>query len=156
MKRLIAVLLAFVLLMSVMSFTAAEDEAETPKTLLDIILERIEDAKDLVVMTEDDLYDIVGIDPMDCEDFVYLAAEDALSGRELIVVIAKDEETADMAEEMLQHYLESRLKETRNYLPDAYQALSEAKVVRIGMCVILSVAAPNGDDAEILLSLTEE
>ena len=156
MKRLIAVLLAFVLLMSVMSFAAAEEGAEAPRTLLDIILERIEDAKDLVVMTEDDLYDIVGIDPMDCEDFVYLAAEDALSGRELIVVIAKDEETADMAEEMLQHYLESRLKETRNYLPDAYQALSEAKVVRIGMCVILSVAAPSGDDAEILLSLTEE
>ena len=156
MKRLIAILLAFVLLMGMMSFAAAEEEAEAPRTLLDIILERIEDAKDLVVMTEDDLYDIVGIDPMDCEDFVYLAAEDALSGRELIVVIAKDEETADMAEEMLQHYLESRLKETRNYLPDAYQALTEAKVVRIGMCVILSVAAPNGDDAEILLSLTEE
>lgn len=156
MKKLITILMILCLFASLMSFASAEEETENPKSLLDIVLLRIEDAKDLVVMTEDDLYDIIGIDPAECEDFVYLAAADALSGRELIVVIAKDEEAADMAEEMLNSYLESRLRETRNYLPDAYQALSVAKVVRSGMCVILSVAAPSGDDAEMLLSLTEE
>ena len=57
---------------------------------------------------------------------------------------------------MLQHDLESRMRETRNYLPDAYQALSEAKVVREGLCVILSVAAPGENDADVLLKLSEE
>ncbi len=159
MKKLTAILMTLCLLAALPAFAAAEteaEEAETPATLLDLVREKIEDAADLVVMTEDDLFDIIGIDPADCEDFVYLAAEDALSGRELVVVIAKDEETAALAEEMLQHYLESRMRETRNYLPDAYQALSEAKVVREGLCVILSVAAPGENDADVLLKLSEE
>ena len=155
MKRLIAALLTLCLLAGLSVFASAED-AETLETLLDLVLANIEDAKDLVVMTEDDLFDIVGIDPADCRDFVYLAAADALSGRELIVVIAKDEAAADHAEEMLNHYLENRLRETRNYLPDAYQALSETQVVRSGLCVILSVAAPGANDADVLLSLSEE
>ena len=53
---------------------------------------------------------------------------------------------------MLERYLESRIRETRNYLPDAWQALTEASVVREGLTLILSVAAPAADEVQLLLS----
>ena len=144
MKRFLILALAFCLL-----FGAAL--CEETETLMDRVLLLVEDATDLVVMGDDDLFDLIGIDPADCEDYVYLASADAISGRELIVVIAKDDDAADLAEEMLQAYLESRLRETRNYFPEAYQALTEAEVVRQDRVLILSVAAPSADEAQILL-----
>ncbi len=149
MKKLTAIAMILCLLCGLAFSLAEEGEAESLK---DRVLRLAGDAADLVEMDGDDLYDIIGIDPEDCEDFVYLAASDALSGRELIVILAADEAAADLAEEMLGRYLESRLRETRNYLPEAYQALTEAEVVREGLTVILSVAAPQADEAQLLLS----
>ena len=126
MKKLLAMALALTFLFGL----ALCEEEIAAETLMDRVLLLVEDAEDLVAMDGDDLFDIIGIDPEDCEEFVYLADADALSGRELIIVIAKDADAADTAEELLQLYLESRLRETRNYLPEAYQALSEAEVVR--------------------------
>ena len=151
MKKLFALILAAGLILSLALPALAEEEA-APETLLERVSRLIADAEELVEMDGDDLYDIIGIDPEDCEDYVYLAAPDALSGRELIIIIAKDEAIADAAQEMLERYLESRIRETRNYLPDAWQALTEASVVREGLTLILSVAAPAADEVQLLLS----
>lgn len=152
MKKLLAlVLLASMLWSHAAPPALAEDEAES-ESLLDRVFRLIEDAGDLVQMDGDDLYDLIGIDPEECESFVWLADNNALSGRELIVIIALDEDGADSAADMLQRYLDARLRETRNYLPDAYEALSQAQVIRLDLTLVLSVAAPAGDEAALLLS----
>lgn len=134
----------------------AATEESLPATLLDRALLIAEDGADLIQLTEDDLLDLIGIDYAEYTDFAYLAAADALSGRELIVLYAVDEEAAARIAELLQSYLELRLRETRNYLPEAYQVLSEAEVVQDGLTVILSIAAPNANEVDLLLTMTEE
>ena len=62
-----------------------------------------------------------------------------------------DEEAADRVVEMLSNYLELRMRETRNYLPDAYKFLSMAEVRREELLAVLSIAAPNPEEASLLL-----
>ena len=149
MKKLILPLLA--LLLACLALTAAAESAEAPETLLERACRIAEDSDSLIVMTEDDLYDLIGIPPEDWADFAYLADYDALSGRELIVVRAVDEEAADRVAALLTAYLEGRMRVTRNYLPEAYKSLSEAQVLREGLLTVLSIAAPNPEEAGLLL-----
>lgn len=149
MRKPLCVLLA--LLLACLVAAACAEGAETPETLLDRVSRVAEDNLDLAVMSADDLYDLVGVAPEDCDDFAYLADYNALSGRELIVVRAVDEEAADRVEEMLSNYLEQRMRETRNYLPAAYKVLSVAEVRREELLTVLSIAAPNPEEASLLL-----
>ena len=134
----------------------AEEAAEEPAapTLLERVRSVAEDGADLIRMTADDLLDLMGIEEEDVADFAYLADRNALSGRELIVIVAADEEAADRVEEMLNNYLTSRLKETRNYLPEAYRQLSAAEVRRSGLTLVLAVGDRAQEETEQLL--TEE
>lgn len=125
-----------------------------PVTLLDRAMLVAEDMDQLIIMTEDDLYDLIGIAPEEYTDFAYLAHVDSLTGRELIIVEAVDEAAALRIVELLQGYLEVRLYETRNYLPETYRVLCEAQVTQKDLLVVLSIAAPNPAEEELLL--TEE
>ena len=62
---------------------------------MDRVLRVAEDSSDLIRMDEDELYDVIGIAPEDYSDYAYLADYDALSGRELVLVRAVDEEAAE-------------------------------------------------------------
>lgn len=131
-----------------------------PDTLLASAYLIAEDRDELIIMTEEDLYDLIGIAPEDCTDFAYLAHIDSLTGRELIIVNAVDEEAALRIVELLQGYLEIRRHETRNYLPETYRVLCEAEIAQKDMLVVLSIAAPNANEKSLLLGeeklLTEE
>ena len=121
------------------------------ETLMDRVLRVAEDSSDLIRMDEDELYDVIGIAPEDYSDYAYLADYDALSGRELVLVRAVDEEAAERISTLLSLYLEHRLKATRNYLPDVYRALSEAAVRQENLLLVLSVAPPDPEEASLLL-----
>ena len=155
MKRMLSLLLTLLLVCLAMTACAESTEPAEPGEVTETLLERVnrvaEDNLNLAVMSADDLYDLIGVPPEDYEDFAYLADYDALSGRELIIVRAVDEEAAERVVEMLSHYLELRMRETRNYLPDAYKALSVAEVLREDLLAVLSIAAPNPEEASMLL-----
>lgn len=155
MKRTLSLLLTLLLICLAMAACAesaeSADSAQVPDTLLERVSRVAEDNEHLAVLTAEDLYDLVGVPPVDYEDFAYLADYDALSGRELIIVRAVDEEAAQRVEEMLSQYLELRMRETRNYLPEAYKALSEAEVIREELLTVLSIAAPDPGEASLLL-----
>lgn len=121
------------------------------ETLLDRALRVAEDSSDLIRMDEDELYDVIGIAPEDYSDYAYLADYDALSGRELVIVRATDQEAAERISALLSQYLDHRLKATRNYLPDVYRALSEAAVRQEDLLLVLSVAPPDPEEASLLL-----
>ena len=129
----------------------AEEEPLDPDSLLAQVLLLVEDGAELIRLTEDDLLDLIGIEPQEYTDFVYLAAPNALTGREIIVLQATDEEAAKRVAELLQGYLEQRMEEMRNYLPEVYQILSRSEVFREKMLVVLSMAAPAEDEAQLLL-----
>ncbi|MBR2718864.1 MAG: DUF4358 domain-containing protein [Clostridia bacterium] len=133
----------------------AETVEEEPHPLTEYVLSIAQDGEELIHLTEDDLLDLIGIEPQEYTDFVYLAATNALTGREIIVLKAVDEEAAERLAELLQAYLEQRMNEMRNYLPEVYQILSKAEVLRKDLTLVLSMAAPTEDEPLLLLEPVE-
>ena len=88
-KKLIALLL-LILLAAVPAYAE-----ETDETLLDKVIRISEDGEELLTLDEEELMDVVGIDPESYTDFAYLAGRDTSQGRELIVLLATDSETAE-------------------------------------------------------------
>ncbi len=144
MKKILTVLLA-------LCFIISAALAEEP--LLDKAIRVAEDGAELIRMSEDDLYDIIGIEPDEYTDFAYLADQDSLTGREVIVLRATDETAAQSMAEKLEEYRQYRLHITQNYpdQADAYRLLSKAEVLQEDLMVVLSIAAPNPQEAGLLL-----
>ena len=143
--------LAFLLALSFCLVLLPSYAEKAAETLLDRELRVAEDSDNLIRMDEDELYDVVGIAPEDYSDYAYLADYDALSGRELVLVRAVDEEAAERIFSQLSLYLEHRLKATRNYLPDVFRSLSEAGIRQRDLLLVLSVAPPDPEEAIKLL-----
>ena len=141
-KKILTILTALLFVMA----SAFAEEA-----LLEKALRVAEDGKDLIRMNEDDLFDLIGIEPEEYTDYAYLADNNALSGREIIVLRAIDRNTAHNLAIKLENYREQRMRATRNYLPEAYRLLSEAEVLEGDLLVVLSIAAPNPQEAGLLL-----
>ncbi len=151
MKRLTGILAALIALCLLVPCAAETAEAQDLRARA---FAALSDADELVELYEEDLYELMGIEPEDCEDYVYLAARDALSAREVIVIRAVDAEAAERVEGLLQSYLQGRRTETRGYLPDAYALLSGTEVVRRD-CLVLLVVGEHADE-EIELLTAEE
>ena len=132
----------------------AAGEEETAETLAEKAVRVAADGEDLIRMGAEDLYDIVGIEEGTYTDFAYLADYDALSGREIILVCAVDEEAAEEIGELLNLYRETRMKNARNYQPEVYRAWEETEVFRSGLLVGLCAGA--ADPLEEQRLLTEE
>ena len=143
--------LAFLLALSFCLVLLPSYAEKAAETLLDRALRVAEDSDNLVRLDEDELYDVIGIAPEDYSDYAYLADYDALSGRELVLVRAVDEEAAERISGLLTQYLDHRLKATRNYLPDVFRSLSEASVLKEDLLLVLSVAPPDPEEASKLL-----
>ena len=98
-----------------------------------------------------DLEDVIGIDPADFTDAVYMQDE-GMGGNEALVLRAQDEKAAERIVSMLEGYLEQRRKETRNYVPEAYQLLEKAKVERKNLTVALISGEKAAEESAALLA----
>ena len=122
--------------------TAAPAE-ESGKTLVERVEAIANDAGKLAPFDADDLADMAGIQAGDYTDFVFLQG-DVMEGREILALQAADEATAEKLAGQMEKYLERRREENRNYAPKAFQELSEAKVGRKGLLLVMI----SGGDAE--------
>ena len=138
------------LLALTLSACAPKEEQKEKKALADTVTAVVKDAKDLVAWSEDDLADLLGILPEDYTEQVYLQGE-SLSGREIIVIRAKDQEAAGRIADTLNNYLDQRKQETQNYLPDAYKLLSNAKVETKNLTVALVVGESGPAESQAIL-----
>ena len=109
------------------------------------------DAAGLTGLTADDLSDVLGIEPEEYTEFVYLQG-DGLDGREILALRAADAAAAAHLKEQLDGYLEQRRRETQNYLPEVYQLLSKASVAVKGTTVALFVGADAARETDALLA----
>ena len=103
----------------------------------------IPDTEELAELTEEDLTDLLGTEPEDCTEFVFLQS-DGTDGREVLAIRAKDKDAADRIAEQAKNYLERRRNETQNYIPELYQLLMKTNVQTGSLTVVLVV----GQDAE--------
>ena len=153
MKRIMLLLLAAMLL--VLGACSAPEKgapaSAAPASLAEKVNMIAEDAGNLAALTAEDLEDVLGAVPADYTEFVFLQSE-GMDGRELLAVRAADRDAAGRVAGMAEAYLERRLKETRNYAPEAYKLLSEAKVRTKNLTVVLAVG-PNGtQEADFILA----
>ena len=153
MKRIMLLLLAALLL--VLGACSAPEKgapaSDAPASLAEKVNMIAEDAGNLAALTAEDLEDVLGAVPADYTEFVFLQSE-GMDGRELLAVRAADRDAAGRVAGMAEAYLERRLKETRNYAPEAYKLLSEAKVRTKNLTVVLAVG-PNGtQEADFILA----
>ncbi len=138
MKKTLCLLLSLAMLCA-LTGCAGKDAQPAPSTtslpLSDLATQVLGGEHGLSALPKSDLEDIIGIDPADHTDAVYL--QDEMAGRELLMLRAKDAEAAGRIQELLTGYLEQRRKETRNYLPEAYRLLENAVVTMKGNTVLL-------------------
>lgn len=153
MKRIMLLLLAAMLL--VLGACSAPEKgapvSDAPATLAEKVNMTAEDAGNLAALTAEDLEDVLGAVPADYTEFVFLQSE-GMDGRELLAVRAADRDAAGRVAGMAEAYLERRLKETRNYAPEAYKLLSEAKVRTKNLTVVLAVGPNGAQEADFILA----
>ena len=123
----------------------------SPDALLEKALRISQDSSELIKMTEDDMIDIIGIEPEYFTDYAYLTGKDTSVGRELIIVRATDENAAKLVVDRLESYREQRMRCTRNYYALAYRALSESEVLQDSLLIVLSVGSPDPREPQLLL-----
>lgn len=125
-------LLCFLLLLSLVLLPGCQP-AQQIISLEESARRSLADAESFTAYTAEDLYDLTGIAADDYTDAVFLRDSDTLSGREIILLRAKNAVTLRSAKEALEQYLSQRKEETRDYLPEAYHRLSQAKVEEKGL-----------------------
>ena len=130
-----------------------EASEETSGSLKAAVEAAVGDAAELAPFTAEELTDMTGIVPEDVADFVFLQGN-GMDGREILVIRAKDEASADRVASLLEKYLERRKKEHRDYAPDAYKLLTDAKVERKGL--LLAVISGKNAAAELSALLSGE
>ena len=163
MKKWILILLAvsMVLLLTACGNRTTEDSAATEapaateeaagKPLRELAVEVIKDAGSLAPFDADDLAEMAGIQPEDYTEFVFLQG-DVMEGREVLALRAKDDAAAEKLAEKMEKYLERRRNENRNYAPKAYQALSDARVERKGLTLVMISGGEAGTETAALLA----
>ena len=129
----------------------AAPEEVTGKPLRELAAEVIKDAGDLAPFDAEDLAEMAGIQPDDYTDFLFLQG-DVMEGREILALRAKDDAAAEKLAEKMEKYLERRRNENRNYAPKAYQALSDARVERKGLTLVMVSGGEAGTETAALLT----
>lgn len=144
MKKFVLFVLAFAMLFALTACSAPK-AASTLDTPLKELVKSVIATDDLVSLPKADLEDVIGIEPDDMKEAVYLQDE-GMGGTEVLVVRAADKDAAARVAKLLEGYLEQRRMETRNYAPDAYKLLEAAEVTTKNVTVAL-ISAENAADA---------
>lgn len=89
---------------------------------------------------ESDMLNFYGIPAEDMEDFAADLAADGITANEIVLVKAKDEDSAKEVETKLQNRLDARRNELNGYLPDQYEIVEKSEVKRDGVYVRLIIS----------------
>ena len=153
MKKQIKILCVLAAALFLLAACGAEKPAEVRNAipLADKVNGVIPDEAELAPLVAEDLEDMLGITAGDYREFVFLQSE-GTDGREVLVIRAADSDTLKKLTGIVEEYLKRRLTETRNYAPEAYRVLSEAKVQTRNLTVALVVGPDGAKETEAVLA----
>lgn len=140
MKKLIAMALAFAMVLSVTACGGGNEKKEfadfSVQTVMEDMLTRVT-IEDPLTLTEPDMLDFFGIKAESMSEFAAVTCANGISAQEIVLVKAVDGENAQVVEEKLNNRLNARAAEAENYLPDQYAILEECMVHRHGVYVAM-------------------
>ena len=96
--------------------------------------------QDGMELSESDLLNFYGIQAEQVDDFAASLAADGITANEIVLVKAKDEDSAAEVETKLQNRLDARRNELNGYLPDQYEIVEKSEVKRDGVYVRLIIS----------------
>ena len=141
MKKILLALLAVMMLFALTSCGNKPEEkaaSTLEMPLLDLVTSAVPGTAEMANLPLMDLEDIIGIESSEYTEAVYLQST-ALEGGEAVVVRAVNGEAAEGVAAMLDNYLQRRMEETQNYVPETYKLLKETSVQRKNNTVALIV-----------------
>ena len=110
----------------------------------------INDMPDMLLLPADKAELLYGIDPDICIQEFLAICQDSLRADEIWLIEAVDNNSAGRIEEYAKMHIDQKSKELKNYLPDQYNVMQKAKLIRNGNYVILLIS-PAVDELMALL-----
>ena len=136
-KVLIFVLAAAVLMLSACSQAPAKEVVL--KDVMRGLAEKYGLEEGMLILTADDLMELYGIAAADVKQFEARMQMESLMADEVVLIEAVDAQAAARVKEKLEGRYQSKLNETRDYLPDEFAKIEKSKVSVNGNYVALIV-----------------
>jgi len=136
-KVLIFVLTAAVLMLTACGQTPAKEVAL--KDVMSGLAETYGLEEGMLILTADDLMELYGIQAADVKQFEARMQLESLMADEIVLIEAMDAQAAGRVKEKLEGRYQSKLNETRDYLPDEFAKIENSKVSVNGNFVAMIV-----------------
>ena len=138
MKRMITLLLALAVLAGL---CACGQEAAAPD-MQDryAAINETEGAPEMAIVPAGRYEFLYGIASEDCVQAIVAVCADSLRADEYWLIEAVDSAAADRVQALAQARLDQKAAELENYLPEQYEVVRQAQLLRQGNCVILLVS----------------
>lgn len=162
MKRLIVLLLAAVMLLSLgacgtktpveTQAPAAEQAAKEPADMEKIYESIAAQMPEMIQMDETTMLNFCGIQTDDCVQVVAAICADGLITDEIWLIEAKDAESLEKLKALAENRLQMKGEESITYSPEQYAVVQKAKILTDGMYMALIVSPDVDALAEIFLN----
>lgn len=140
MKKVLCVMLA---ILALLMGACAQQPAK--KVNLGQVMDNLAKAygmeEGVLQLTEDDLLELYGIESADVKQFAARIRLESIQADEIVLIEANDTKAAERVKKMLDNRYQSKLNETRDYLPDEFAKIEKCKVAQNGNFVSMIICA---------------
>ena len=142
MKKTVLLLLA-VLLLAGLCACGQENAAPNMQERFEA-LQKADQTPEMLVVPPEKCTILFGVVQEDCAQQIVAICQDSLRADEYWLIEAANSAAADRIEALARTRLEQKASELENYLPEQYEVVKQARLLRQGNCVILLVS-PQAD-----------
>ena len=137
MKKMIAMLLALSLMLSVAACGAKEPVSVDLEAMYESFGPYL---PEMYFMDEVTLLNFLGIDVADCAQYKIALCAEGMEADEIWLIEAKDDAALEELKQRAQTRIEAKLGEAAYYVPDQYAVIENAELVVIGRYIALLVS----------------
>ena len=139
MKKVISLILAFALLLSLAACGGKQEEAVSLD--LDALFESYSQyLPDMFYPDEATMLNFLGINVEDCIRYKVAICAEGMRSDEVWLIEAKDETALETLRQLAQTRIESKLEETVSYAPDQYVVVEKAQILTNGLYLALLIS----------------
>lgn len=139
MKKVISLILAFALLLSLAACGGKQEEAVSLD--LDALFESYSQyLPDMFYPDEATMLNFLGINVEECTRYKVAICAEGMRSDEVWLIEAKDEAALETLRQLAQTRIESKLEETVSYAPDQYVVVEKAQILTNGLYLALLIS----------------
>lgn len=139
MKKVISLILAFALILSLAACGGKQEEAVSLD--LDALFESYSQyLPDMFYPDEATMLNFLGINVEDCTRYKVAICAEGMRSDEVWLIEAKDEAALETLRQLAQTRIESKLEETVSYAPDQYVVVEKAQILTNGLYLALLIS----------------